>query len=300
MSDKPSTADGYSQAITLACERTLVTLLRGLGTLKPHLRLIGGLVPRYLTPAQPPDIPEHAGTMDVDVALDLGLLAGGAAYQTLRDQLKAARFTRASGKDGVPVGWRWRREVEPNQHVVVEFLTEASPGTVGGRPISVVGEAISALPIPHCSIVQDWYREREVTAELLDGGGITVETVRHADFTAFMVLKSIAIEQRFETKDAADLVHVLQYGAGGDLEALAAETIARRQEGRHELALKRAIDALRKRFCDDDSTAGYLKDGPVCVARFHGSALDQSADASLRMQRDASALVTEFIRLTGA
>ncbi|NRF72256.1 hypothetical protein HLB44_35255 [Aquincola sp. S2] len=72
MSDKPSTAEGYSPATTLACERALVTLLRGLGTLKPHLRLIGGLVPRYLTPARPPDIPEHERHVDVH-------RAGGAA-----------------------------------------------------------------------------------------------------------------------------------------------------------------------------------------------------------------------------
>lgn len=297
MSDKPSTAEGYSPAVTLACERALVTLLRGLGTLKPHLRLIGGLVPRYLTPARPPDIPEHAGTMDVDVALDLGILAGGSAYRSLRDQLKAARFQRACGKDGVPVGWRWQREIEPNQHVVVEFLTEAAPGAAGGRPISVAGEAVSALPIPHCSIVQDWYREREVTATLLDGGGTTVETVRHADFTAFMVLKAIAIEQRFENKDAADLMHVLQYGAEGDLERLASEVIARRQEGRHGEALNRAFKALRRRFCTDGSTEGYLKDGPASVARFHRSTYAEDSDERVRLQRDASALVTEFLRL---
>ena len=41
--------------LTAACERVLVILLRGFGTLKEELRLIGGLVPQYLAPARDGD-----------------------------------------------------------------------------------------------------------------------------------------------------------------------------------------------------------------------------------------------------
>lgn len=58
---KPKTASGYDAGYTLSCERALVTLLRGFGTLKGSLRLVGGLVPRYLTPERPPDVPAHGG-----------------------------------------------------------------------------------------------------------------------------------------------------------------------------------------------------------------------------------------------
>lgn len=47
---KPRTASGYDTDVTLACERTLLTLLSAFGNLKDTLRLVGGLVPRYLTP----------------------------------------------------------------------------------------------------------------------------------------------------------------------------------------------------------------------------------------------------------
>jgi hypothetical protein len=75
VSNKPQTADGYDPEHTLACERALVTLLRGFGTLKETLRLVGALVPRYLTPESPPEVPAHAGTSDVDIVLNLQVLA---------------------------------------------------------------------------------------------------------------------------------------------------------------------------------------------------------------------------------
>ncbi len=51
---KPATAAGYSADVTEACERTLLTLIGAFGSLGETLRLVGGLVPRYLTPAAPP------------------------------------------------------------------------------------------------------------------------------------------------------------------------------------------------------------------------------------------------------
>ena len=62
--EKPQTRAGYTLSQTVTCERTLVTLLRGLGPWKESVYLVGGLAPRYLAPgAEPP----HAGTLDVDV-----------------------------------------------------------------------------------------------------------------------------------------------------------------------------------------------------------------------------------------
>ena len=139
MLNKPSTAAGYGRDLTVACERTLVTLLRGLGTLKPHMRLIGGLVPRYLTPANPPHVPEHAGSQDVDMAVDVAVLANGEGYRPLSRQLKSSGFSRATGKGGSPVNWRWQRTVDARHQVVVEFLTDDSAG-VAGRPVPLDGE----------------------------------------------------------------------------------------------------------------------------------------------------------------
>ena len=59
---KPSTLDGYSDQHTLDCE---------------------------------PAVPAHAGSMDVDIAIDLQILADTQACQTLEENFKKRGFERA-------------------------------------------------------------------------------------------------------------------------------------------------------------------------------------------------------------
>ena len=85
---KPSTADGYDNEVTRNCERVLVTLIRGLGPWRNSIFLVGGLTPRYLIERRPPDVPPHAGTGDVDVVIQLHMLADTDAYHTLEDNFQ--------------------------------------------------------------------------------------------------------------------------------------------------------------------------------------------------------------------
>lgn len=292
---KPTTVDGYSADHTLACERALVTLLRGFGNLKDTLRLVGGLVPRYLTPEKPPDVPAHAGTSDVDIVLNLQVLADGDAYKPLAKQLKDRGFTRFLNDEGKAVSWRWQRQVSEHEYVMIEFLRDAGDDDRGGKAAAVDGENISALGIKHAGIVHEWYAQREVTADLLDGAGTATETVRFADVTAFLVLKSLAFNDRAENKDAADLVHVMRYAGG--LKSVAQQFIDRRKAGEHAEAIDAALDALQRRFCDGQGVEGHQRDGPVACATFlHGQDADV-AERRVLEQRNVSAIVTEFLRL---
>ena len=85
---KPDTAGGYKNEVTEDCERVLVTLLRGLGPWKESVYLVGGLTPRYLVHAKPPEVPPHAGTGDVDIVVELQLLADTEAYHSLEENFK--------------------------------------------------------------------------------------------------------------------------------------------------------------------------------------------------------------------
>src|SRR3546814_1608607 len=67
---KPKTMAAYDGGVTEACERVLVTLLRGFGPWKESVFLVGGLTPRYLVAARPPEVPQHAGTGDVAVVVE--------------------------------------------------------------------------------------------------------------------------------------------------------------------------------------------------------------------------------------
>jgi hypothetical protein len=81
---KPRHESRYGPEHTTLCERTLVTLLRGLGPWRRGIYLTGGLVPRYLVPRSGrEEIPTHVGTTDVDLVLDIEVLAGVEAYRKL-------------------------------------------------------------------------------------------------------------------------------------------------------------------------------------------------------------------------
>ncbi|MGY2292604.1 hypothetical protein ACW9H6_22955 [Pseudomonas sp. SDO528_S397] len=285
---KPRTFAGYNEDVTLACERTLLTLFGAFGHLKDTLRLIGGLVPRYLTPEAPPEIPAHAGTSDVDMVLNLNVLAEGNEYTSLAVQLKARGFSRVV-EDGKAASWRWRRRVDERIEVIVELLRDAG-GDAPGRAISVNGEEVSALTIKHAGIVHDWYQEKTVSAELLDGGGLSVDNVRFADVPAFVILKAIALDQRHEPKDAADLIHVVRYA--GTLAQVAALFVQRIHGNQHPQAISEGLAALKQRFCDDEYGDGYKKVGAVAYATFLGINDD---DERVQMQRYASGLVQTLL-----
>ncbi|MDQ3701447.1 MAG: hypothetical protein M3442_11075 [Chloroflexota bacterium] len=74
--------------------------------------LVGGLVPRYLMPAASAGgAPPHAGTTDVDLVLDLEVLADVDAYRRLEDNLKALGFMRGRNDEGQAQHFSWRMPV---------------------------------------------------------------------------------------------------------------------------------------------------------------------------------------------
>ena len=179
--------------------------------------------------------------------------------------------------------------------MVLEFLADA-PEIAGGRvqPLPTSG-TISAINIPHSSIVFDLYEVTEIEAELLGGDGIAVEKIKHANLISFSCLKAFAFDQRFERKDAHDLIYCLEHAAGG------ADAVARafRQalDGKHSDVVKNALDLLRVRFAQVGETEGYRKDGPVAVAKFEfgeGDEPEQREARALR-QREASDIIGRLL-----
>ena len=266
-----------------------------LGPWKDSVYLVGGLTPRYLVKARPPVVPAHAGTMDVDIVIDLQILANTDAYHTLEENLKKMGFERAENDRQQKLSWRWQARTEHGALMVLEFLADA-PEIAGGRvqPLPPSG-TISAINIPHSSIVFDLYEVTEIEAELLGGDGIAVEKIKHANLISFSCLKAFAFDQRFERKDAHDLIYCLEHAAGG------ADAVARafRQalDGKHSDVVKNALDLLRVRFAQVGETEGYRKDGPVAVAKFElgeGDEPEQREARALR-QREASDIIAQIL-----
>jgi hypothetical protein len=275
---KPATLDGYSDQYTLDCERVLVTLLRGLGPWKDSVYLVGGLTPRYLVAARPPAVPAHAGTMDVDIVIDLQILADTQAYRTLEENLKKMGFERAENEKHQKLSWRWQTHTEHGALMVLELLADA-PDIAGGKvqPLPTEG-TISALNIPHSSIVFDLHQVTEIQAELLGGNGITTEKIKHANLVSFTCLKAFAFDQRFERKDAHDLIYCIEHAPGGI--EVTAEAFRSELRGKHGAVIAESLAILRTRFAQDANTEGYRKDGPVAVRGGPASSNKNSAAIS--------------------
>ena len=292
---KPATFDGYSDQYTVDCERVLVTLLRGLGPWKESVFLVGGLTPRYLVAARPPDVPAHAGTLDVDIVIDLQILADTAGYRTLEENLRAMRFERSMNERGQRLSWRWQTRTESGALMVVELLADA-PEIAGGRvePLPTEGN-ISALNIPHSSIVFEMHQVAEIRAELLGDGGNAVEVVRHADLVSFTCLKAFAFDQRFERKDAHDLTYCIEHAEEG-LDG-AAQMFREALEGEHGPVIRDCLSILRNRFAGDDEVEGYRKDGPIAVARFELGEDDEAEqrEARLLRQREVNSVMEQLL-----
>lgn len=295
---KPATLDGYNAEHTTDCERVLVTLLRGLGPWKESVFLIGGLTPRYLVPTRPPAVPAHAGTLDVDIVIDLQILADTDAYHTLEENLRRMRFEPRNDR-GQPARWRWQTRTEHGALMVLELLTGA-PEIAGGRvqPLDV-GGAISALNIPHSSIVFDLHQVKEIRAELLNGAGIAVERVKHANLVSFTCLKAFAFDQRFERKDAHDLVYCIEHWPEGFDSAV--QMFHNSLKGGHGTVIENSLAILRRRFARDAEVEGYRKDGPVAVAHFELGEDDEAGQREARIlrQREVSDVIERLLGRLG-
>ncbi|WP_245437275.1 antitoxin [Mesorhizobium helmanticense] len=281
MMSKPQFLVDYSQEVTRDCERVLVTLFSGLGPWRNSVFLVGGLTPRYLVTARPPAVPAHAGTGDIDVVVDLAVLADTEAYRTLEENLKRMGFERAENDKGVKVNWRWKTKTEHGVTVILEFLAD-DPKVKGGALQELPTEGnISAVNIPHASLVFDLHDHMEVTADLLGQKGRATETIPYANIVSFTCLKAFAFDHRREGKDAHDLVYCLEHGEGGLDGAIAKFKDA--LTGKHAGIIGEALAILLKRFCDPKPDEGYLREGPVAVARFEIEGNDEDAD--IREQR---------------
>ncbi len=295
--DKPGRIDGYSDQVTRDCERVLVTILRNLGPWKESIFLVGGMTPRYLVRDRPPVVPPHAGTLDLDIVIDVVILEDTDAYRTLEENLRKIGFKNAANDKGQNLNWRWWIKMEDGSTVILELLADR-PDIMGGKvkPLPTDGN-ISALNVPHSSMVFDLHDSIDVTAELLGGDGLTTETIRYANIVSFVCLKALAFDHRAERKDAHDLVYCIEHGSGG-WEA-AATAFRGQMGGKYGDVVLLCVRLLRKHFASNDQTEGYRQNGPVKVANFE---LGESEDRENRIlrQRQVADVMEAFLDAIGA
>lgn len=255
------------------------------------------MTPRYLVRDRPPVVPPHAGTLDLDIVIDVVILEDTEAYRTLEQNLRKIKFKNATNDKGQNLNWRWWIKMDDGSTVILELLADRQD-IMGGKvkPLPTDGN-ISALNVPHSSMVFDLYDSIDVTAELLDGDGVATETIRYANIVSFVCLKAMAFDHRAERKDAHDLVYSIEHGPGGS--EAAAKAFRDQLSGKHAEVIQTCIQLLRKHFAGDEQTEAYRQNGPAMVANFELGDAEDRENRILR-QRQVADIMGAFLEAVGA
>jgi predicted nucleotidyltransferase len=246
MTDKPTTAAGYSEQQVELVRATCLYVATKLGDLMKDLVVVGGLVPSLLIDqtnlAQ--EIERHAGTLDLDIGLSLAVF-DDEQYRTISDRFRGAGFEPDKNKQGKRTNQRWK--IEGDAKMTVDFLIPPSrEDDVGGR-VRNLEEDFAALIVPGLHLA---FRD-EVTVTLSGQtifGEKATREVRVCGPGAYVVLKAYAFAIRGENKDAYDLYYVVRnYGNGPE------EVAKRFLSLCPDAACEEALDILRRDFLDPGS-----------------------------------------------
>ena len=271
---KPQTADGYDRVFIERARSACLELATRLGDLLDDIVVVGGLAPALLVEQDPPPVETgvHAGTMDVDLGLDVALFDQH-RYEALRSRLIEAGLRPDLSPQGQPTLQRWRTADAPV--VRIDFLINPTPEMDPEQRIMRFRDDFAAFVIPGLDLAFQDRRTIELSGGTLSGDK-TTRDFQVCGPGAFTVLKALAFHSRGAEKDAYDLYYVWQ-GLGIE------EVVECLRPLRGSELVEVALGYLQKDFGSFDSP------GPGRAARF----IDQEGDED--KQADISGLARRIL-----
>jgi hypothetical protein len=191
---------------------TCLSIAQVLGdTIQDDAVIVGGLVPVLLYQDVEPawEFGAHAGTHDVDLALDLVVLEKD-RYENIAERLRRSGFAPESNEKGNMTRQRWRAA----NGAQVDFLMPPVPPDVkGGRQQSLTSD-LAAFTMSGLDLA---LKNRVLVP--LSGADLEGRSVNRdlpvCSAEVFVVLKSLAIAGRDKPKDAYDIHYVLLHDPRG-------------------------------------------------------------------------------------
>jgi len=258
-----------------AAEQALVRVVHHYGG-TPGFVLLGGLVPELLCSGSPI---AHAGTVDVDVQVNLEVAAGSANAARLEQALLNAEF-----EVDPDLAWRWRSEIG-GARVVVKFELLAD---LDDEPADHVlrftdCDALGAVNLRGTRFAALDFAPKALSARL-DGVNMTGD-VNVTGLAGFLLAKAHAAYGRRKEKDWYDIVFVLLHNDAGGPEA--ATSLTRERFGNDLVgATRTALDDLLANFADPSAQ------GPRAYAS--QAVIDQPGSNQAQLLADAVLAVRTF------
>lgn len=203
-----------------ASKAVLIESMQVLGALRDKIVIVGGSVPDLLYPDR-----NHAGTLDVDLAV-LPTALGGGAYESILKRLTDAGYTHQIKPT------RFLRHVNGVDDPVKLDLICGQYQTDDDKVQAVQIDELQVSTLRGLDLAFEVCRPIEISGRMPDG---TLNTVRAqiVEPEAFILIKAFALDERQKPKDAYDIVFVLRNylpsveALGGKVQSLLNNGLAR-------------------------------------------------------------------------
>ena len=249
-----------------------------LGDLLGEIVVVGGLVPYLLVDQE--DLPSgqepHAGKMDLDLGLGLGIL-NEERYRKLSARLRDAGFAPDINDQGNQTLQRWTTgSVQP---VTVDFLIPPNEETDKGGLIHYIESDFAAIITPGLELAFEDRSWTELSGHIPSGAWAT-RNIPVCGPGAFTVLKALAFGNRTENKDAYDLFYVWNGIGVTDVAKSLAPLLPNTN-------IDNALCIIERDFCSPNGP------GPIGAAHFIALRSDEN------IQADVAGLAQELLRSLG-
>ena len=237
------------QRARAAAETALVRVVHHYGS-RPEFVVLGGLVPELLCSRSRF---RHAGTIDVDVQVDIEIAGGVVNASRLENALRNADFEPDAEKV-----WRWRAESLPTRTIVKFELLADLDDTPAEATILFDGcRDLGAVNLRGTGFAAQDFVSYPLRAKI--GGDIHEVEVNVTGLAGFLLAKAAAAHSRRKPKDWYDIAFVLLHNDEGGPEAAGAR-IHDRFAGQLSGPIRTALDDLLANF---ETTAAQ---GPLAYA----------------------------------
>ena len=201
------TRSNYPKNEVEACLSVLVEFMTLLGEYRESIVLIGGWVPYFLIERKKH---EHVGSLDIDAAFNFNTISSE-TYNTILELLK----NRGYREGNQPFIFHRIIKVETGIEVTVEI--DLLAGEYGGTSKSHRTQKIQdvrARKARGCDLVFEHNFLSTVTAKMPDQATNRL-TIKIADVVPFLVMKGMALWDRYKEKDVYDIYFTISNYPGG-------------------------------------------------------------------------------------
>lgn len=243
------TKTDYPKDEVAACLSVMVELMTLLGAFRESIVLVGGWVPYFLFEE---GRKEHTGSLDIDIALDFKKILDD-TYETILQLLKGRGYEQ--GKQ--PFSFHRNIDTDDGRQIIVKInlLTGEYAGTGTTHRTQRVQD-IRARKARGCDLALQHNFPIILCKEMPDGAKNEV-SINIANVVPFLVMKGMALWDRYKEKDAYDIYFTTLHYPGGVGEL--AEVFARFGSSR---LIQEGLGKIKAKFDDTDAA------GPVWVANF--------------------------------